>query len=444
MRSKLIIVATVVTSLVLASQMAAADQVQEQFRLMEQRMAEMEDRLQATSDELSSAKATVDQQQVLLSDAGLVDASDTGIRSGVGDFMKMVDVSGVIAASYNHRLVDSDNNGDLAGGNALFRHPNADTFALDQFWLILDKPVTEESRGGFHVEFVAGQSALSQAGGGDGNTTSQPYLYSGFVSYLAPIGNGIQMDVGRLATPLGAEVVQTNQNFFVTQGNVFGLQPVTHTGVQFSTPVSDEVSATFGIVNEVYSDTFTSTSVDKAYYGQVAYAGDMFGVNVGFITGDDSAGGFGGCVGTGGGADCAVTIVDVVLTADPSDKLSLWANFDYVNNSGSDQGSGMNGDAFGIAGAGRFAVTDKTGIASRIEYVTIDEDVIGATDDLEVLSLTGTVDHSLTDNLVVRGEVRWDRSLKDSVAGFSPPNIAAGANPKEDQVVAIAEIYYAF
>ena len=159
MRSKLIIVATVVASLVLASQMAAADPVQEQLRLMEQRMAEMEDRLQATSDELRTAKAVVDEQQGLLSDAGLVDESDSGLRSGVSDFIEMIDVSGVIAASYNHRVVDSDNNGDLAGGNLLFRHPDADTFALDQFWFTMDKPVNEESRGGFHVEFVAGQTA---------------------------------------------------------------------------------------------------------------------------------------------------------------------------------------------------------------------------------------------------------------------------------------------
>ena len=135
MRSKLIIVATVVASLVLASQMAAADQVQEQLRLMEQRMAEMEDRLQATSEELSSAKATVDQQQVLLSDAGLVDASDTGIRSAVGDFINMVDVSGVVAASYNHRILADP--GRIARGNTLFRHPDANTFALDQFWLVM-------------------------------------------------------------------------------------------------------------------------------------------------------------------------------------------------------------------------------------------------------------------------------------------------------------------
>ena len=93
MRSKLIIVATVVASLVLASQMAAADQVQEQFRLMEQRMAEMEDRLQATSAELQTAKATVDEQQGLLSEAGLIEEDGDGIRSSVGNFLEQVDIS---------------------------------------------------------------------------------------------------------------------------------------------------------------------------------------------------------------------------------------------------------------------------------------------------------------------------------------------------------------
>ena len=438
MRSKLIIVATAVASLVLASQMAAADPVQEQLRLMEQRMAEMEDRLQATSNELRTAKAVVDEQQGLLSDAGLVDESDSGIRSGVSDFIEMIDVSGVVAASYNHRVVDSDNNGDLVDGNGLFRHPDADTFALDQFWITMEKPVNEESRGGFHVEFLAGQT-------GDvwGGSANEPYMFTGYASYLAPIGDGVQIDGGRLATPLGAEVMQTNGNFNITQGNLWSLQPVTHTGVSFSTPVTDEVSVTFGVVNEVYSDTFTSSTTDKAYYGQVAYAGDSYGVNVGFITGSDSSGAGGpGCV----GADCSVTIVDVVLTADPTDDLSMWFNFDYINNTGDDYGAtlgaGANGQAWGVAGAGRYAVTEKTGLSTRVEYVTLDEDFAGGTpDDVEIFSLTGTVDHSLTDNLVVRGEVRWDKSLEENAFGF-PPNDATSS--KEDQVVMMAEIYYAF
>ena len=44
MRSNLITVVTAVASVVLVASVASADQVQEQFRLMEQRMAEMEEK----------------------------------------------------------------------------------------------------------------------------------------------------------------------------------------------------------------------------------------------------------------------------------------------------------------------------------------------------------------------------------------------------------------
>src|SRR5690606_1897022 len=118
------------------------DPVQEQLRLMEQRMAEMEDRLQATSEKLEDAEAKVQQQQSVLSEAGLAESED-GIRSAAGTFLNMVDVSGLVAASYNHRLLGGGDN-NLSLGNS-FRHQNADTFSLDQLWLTLDKPTTEES-----------------------------------------------------------------------------------------------------------------------------------------------------------------------------------------------------------------------------------------------------------------------------------------------------------
>ena len=314
MRSRLIIVVTAVASLMLVSQMAAADQVQEQLRLMEQRMAEMEDRLQATSDELVSANSRADEQQEMLSDAGMLDESEDGLRARVGDFLETVDVSGVVAASYNHRLVDSDIDGDLTGGNRLFRHPDANTFAVDQVWLTVDKAPTEDSRGGFHFDYIAGQSANAQGG----ESQNEPYLFTGYVSYLSPIGNGVRIDLGRLGTPLGAEVLKTNDNFFVTQGNVWGLQPVTHTGVQLSTQITDGVGVTFGVVNEVYSDTFTSSDNDKAYYGQVQFSGDKFGLNIGGIIGDDTTNADGGASGVGT-AGTQTSIGDVVATADPSD-----------------------------------------------------------------------------------------------------------------------------
>ena len=187
MRSNMKTFAVVVAGIFLVAPMATADDVQEQLRLMEQRMAEMEDRLQATSDELQTARATVDEQQNLLSDAGLVELEDEGLRSGVGSFFEMVDISGVAAASYNHRLLEADNqnnsgagltNVNPATGGNMFKNPNANTFQVDQIWLTIDKAPTEESRGGFHIEYFTGQVAQGQAQG-DSNDVGNPYLYLG-------------------------------------------------------------------------------------------------------------------------------------------------------------------------------------------------------------------------------------------------------------------------
>ena len=107
MRSTMTIAAAVVAGIFLAAPMATADAVEEQLRLMDQRIAEMEDRLQATSEELQTAKATVEEQQSVLSKVGLVTDDDRGIRSGVSNFLIMVDISGWVATSYNQRFIDN-------------------------------------------------------------------------------------------------------------------------------------------------------------------------------------------------------------------------------------------------------------------------------------------------------------------------------------------------
>ena len=108
MRSNLITVVTAVASIVLTAGVATADQVQEQLMLMEQRMAEMEDRLQATSDELAAAQATVVEQQ---------DCSSTGPLRGrwpplrCGRLLRVRRYLGAAAASYNHRVIEGEDHG---------------------------------------------------------------------------------------------------------------------------------------------------------------------------------------------------------------------------------------------------------------------------------------------------------------------------------------------
>jgi len=433
MRSNLTTLAMVAAGMVLAASMAAADEsVQQQLRLMEQRMAEMEDRLQATSEELRTAKETVDQQQGMLSDAGLIEGGDRGVRSGASSFFELVDVSGVAAASFNYRFEDGGDND--AGGppvnDTLFRHPNADSFQFDQLWMVIDKAPTEESRGGFHAEIVYGETAQSQGGM---NNVDSGLLYTGYASYLAPIGNGVQIDAGKLATPLGAEVIQTNQNFNVTTGSVFGLQPVTHVGISASTEIADGFGVIFGVTNEVFDDTNISVDRDKAYYGQLQFGGDIWGLNVGAIVGEDP--GAANCTEvSGGGGDCNTSVFDVFASIDPTDTISAWVNFDWVRNFG-DAVDGE-GDAFGLATAARVAVTDTTGVSGRFEYLFFEDTFGGTTDDSEFITLTGTVDHALTDNLKVRGEVRWDHNLEDDIQIFT--------SGEDDQVVGLLEMYYEF
>jgi len=446
MRSKLMTAATVVAGVLLAAQMAAADQVQEQLRLMEQRMAEMEDRLEAQATELDSAQETVSEQQDLLSDAGLVEEDDRGARSGISAFIEAVDITGVAASSFNYRFLGGgDKNLDNFGSA---RHSNADTFAIDQVWFTIEKAPTEESRGGFHADMVWGETASQVFGG----SADSGYLVTGYVSYLAPLGDGMQFDVGRLATPLGAESTKTNDNFNITQGLIWTIQPVTHTGIQAGTSVADGVDVVFGIVNEVYSDTSVDSSRDKAYYGQVAFAGDSFGLNVGGIVGKDSGllddrgltgAGQGTCR---GGDNCNTSVVDVVLTADPTDEISLWLNFDWGRNFGSNT---HEGDIYGLGAAGRIALTDDTGLASRVEYVRADRSYIAGragqagAGTVDIVSLTTTVDHTLAEGLVVRGELRWDRNESNSAlfANGSRPDVTS---TRDDQLVGLAEIYYEF
>ena len=453
MRSKLTTAIMGVASLLFAPLVADAA-TDEQMRLLEQRMAEMEDRLQAATTELKEEKQQNLEQRSLLEDAGLVEKTNDGsVRSKVSSFLSMVNVSGIAAASYNYRFLDSGDNDNgnpvfTPGGpqhsasalnSSFFTHKNADSFQLDQMWITLDKAPTEESRAGFHADYVWGETAEQQAlsvGSRDAGRDSG-LLYTGYVSYLAPIGKGVRFDAGKLATTLGVEVLQTNMNLTVTEGVVFQkLQPFTYTGLAATTQLTDNLALVLAVVNEVYRDTNFSVDRDKAGMAQLRFTGDKWAFNVGGIVGEDPSAPTCNANPTDTGDDCNTSVFDVNATINPTDNITLWANFDWVRYMGSNV---SDGDKFGFATAGRIGITDDTGIAARFEYLTQDEGVnLGVTKDQEYITLTGVLDHALTEGLKIRGEIRYDRELKTGGSVF-----LTGKNGPES-VAAIAQMYYQF
>jgi hypothetical protein len=377
----------------------------------------------------------------MLEQAGLVEDGDGGIRSKVGKFLDMVDVSGIVASSYNYRFNDR---GDNDAGNAppfnsagaqngpFFTHKNGDSFQLDQFWITLEKTPTEESRVGFHMDYIWGETAAQQTiaggGGGGGQGRDSGLLYTGYVSYLAPIGNGVRIDAGKIATTLGVEVLQTASNLTVTEGVVFQkLQPFTYTGVSATTQLTDNVGLVLAVVNEVYRDTQISVDRDKAGMAQLQFSGDKWGFNVGGIVGQDPTGA------TCTNDDCNTSVLDLNASINPTDNLTVWANFDWVRSFGVNV---KDGDKFGFATAGRVGITDDTGIAARFEYLTQDATLIATNASQKYVTAAGVIDHTLTEGLVIRAELRYDRELNKGSKQF----ISAG----RDSLAGIAQMYYQF
>ncbi|MDH3212478.1 MAG: porin, partial [Myxococcales bacterium] len=381
--------------LMLAPQLATATEVEEQLRQMQERMAQLEDKLAAQTDQLDIAEQRAEQQQQLIQEAGLNDAA---AGSALSRFLEQVEFSGVVAASYNWNfnhprafaMADANNvnfndgndfpgtgatnggddlaydgglnNGEL-GLTAPF-HSNPNTFQIDQLLFSIMKPATVESRGGFGVDLAYGASAdaLRNSGCGDfddvydcsggSNTGDLSFLYQAYVEYLAPIGNGVLIKGGRFETITGAEVFRADQNLNVTRGLLYAMQPTSHTGVLISGEVASGVTLAAGVANDT-TNTMADSDSSKAAIGQIAWSGETAGLSLNVISGGDAINPLGTVVNpvVGNNHD-RVTLVDVVATWDPSDRLSMWTNFDYYFYNQTGNGGGNSINFWGLAAAG--------------------------------------------------------------------------------------------
>jgi hypothetical protein len=281
---------------------------------------------------------------------------------------------------------------------------------------------------------------------GDNGT---PGLYAASVSYLAPLGNGLLVDGGILSTALGAEIEAQNGNWQIRRGLVFGLQPVTNTGFTATYGVTDDLSIMMGVLNDAFASQRNqngapgSAEAALGLTSQVAYSGDKFGAKLGFNYGGGTGSAVNLCDTLAdalviGGVPCATVInnavaaaglnprsgiVDAVVTFDPTDNLSLWANYDYTYMNLN--ANSLNEEVFGIHGlaiAGRIAVTDDTGFSGRFEYLTgeVLQNAVGS-----AKTYTLTFDRELTAGLTGKFEYAHTTLSPDDVTFTGLPDVSS-------------------
>jgi hypothetical protein len=436
-------------------------------------MKQLEDKLQATNDQLDQANDRVAEQSQVLEKSGLTDEGSA--ISSLSKFLEDTQFNGVVAASYNWNFNHPDSESTFAGtrsgvgtgnpgenqnavglGAPFHRYHN--NFQLDQALISMSKPSTAESRAGFGVDVAWGVAADQQGGNSAGSgsvSSNDTYLYQAYASYLAALGDGVQVKAGKFATPIGAEAYRTDQNWNITNGLVWQIQPVTHTGVMLSGNLAGGFYWGAGAVNNVDNTVNAGLDTNNVKTGllQAGLARDNFKVQLTSLIGPGDTG-FLSSQGlnlhppanTNKGQ---LYYTDLLATWNPSDALALWLNFDWITQR-EDGFAGPDENVYATAIAGRLAVTEKTGIATRFEYVKFAEvcrsgacPFEDATDSIDLFSLTGTVDHALTDNMTIRAEIRWDLGDAEN-SGDNFFNHDTSAFTRDNRVLALAQMYYRF
>jgi hypothetical protein len=341
------------------------------------------------------------------------------IGSSLAAMMGETSVNGWAAGSYNYNFEGFENSAGTTN-NANPSHATSNSFAVDQVQISLNNEATEDSRGGFNVDYEWGTVNGAGAGGA---------LYTASVSYLAPIGTGINFDLGLIPTLVGKEVNQTNMNFNVTRGAVWALQPVTHTGAIASINLTEDISASFGVLNDQGGASGAAgraaigdSNNEKAITGQLGWTGEDVSASFQFVWGETAI----------DGVDSGT--YDVILDYSGMENVAMYVNYSLISVDG--PGGGGDGEIHGISAAARMAINEDCGIALRAEAVLVDPELEALGDDMYTVTVTG--DHKLTSNLTAKAEVRFDISPDDDLRDNN------GAKGEDFSALVLAQLVYEF
>jgi hypothetical protein len=298
-------------------------------------------------------------------------------------------------------------------------------FALNLIELNLDKPPDPtNSRLGYHIGLGFGQAMNVVNSTDPAGLGFAQYLKEAYISYLAPVGKGLQMDIGKFVTPHGAEVIETKDNFNYSRGLLFGYAiPYYHYGLRAKYSFNDKYSVTGFVVNG-WNDIYDNNT-GKTY-------GVTFGWNPtkkisiaeGYMAGPETA---------GTNAHWR-QLSDTVVTYSPTGRLTTMLNFDYGRG---DRVTGIPTPVFwtGIAGYVKYAFNDLYAVATRYEYYN-DHDGFTTGTPQHLNEFTGTFQRIVAHHLITRLEFRRDFSNR--------PVFTKGTTPVMGQNTMAAGLVYSF
>ncbi len=347
-------------------------------------------------------------------------------ESAILDFLKDIDFSGFVDTYYSYNFNSPASRGpgrpstgdpshgagtaDTANPNTLRSFDQHDnSFTLNNVELIVMKEATEDDPVGFgfvtmygeqsnFISFVESHGRVDNFQPGGQSFTIQ----QGFVTYKAPIGNGIDLKMGKFATWIGAELIESVDNPNYSRSLLYqNAIPFTHTGISAGYAFTDKLTVTGFLVNGW--DTFVDNNSGKTLGYQIVYD---FAENLSvYFNGSHGPEQPSGSAGVARHPKANTSdmrhFFDFILVYSPFDKLKFNLNYDH----GTEEEVGH---WHGVSLITQYFFTDAVDVAVRGEYFKDSGSRTGFGSTVEAYEGTVTLNVKIRQNLYVRPEVRYD------------------------------------
>ena len=265
-------------------------------------------------------------------------------------------------------------------------------FSLSLAEVAFTKLPTPESKVGFRVDLDFGKTADLVASFEPEENGKEIYKHIQ-QAYGSLLTGKVQWDVGKWVTPIGAEVIESQDNWNYTRSILFGYAiPFYHAGVRATINASPKVTLGAQLLNgwnngsEINENKTIGVSATIKPTDKVTWIAN-------YMVGKETA-----------GSDDNRNLFDTTLTLTVSPKFSLMGNFDY--------GKESDVSWWGIAAYAKLQPKPEWALVGRFEYLD-DTDGGFMTFGQKAQTFTLTSDHLIAGSLKARIEYRLDKTDDD-------------------------------
>ncbi len=308
-----------------------------------------------------------------------------------------------------------------------FRAFDAPTNALslNMIELTLAKaPSADNSRLGFNLTFGYGNAMNVVNSADPAGLGFAQYLKEGYLSWLAPVGKGLQVDFGKFVTQHGAEVIETGANWNYSRGILFTYAiPFYHFGARAKYTFNDKYNFTAYVVNG-WNDIKDNNTGKTGGFQFGWNPTKKISVIQNYMVGPEQL---------NDNSDIR-QLWDTVVTYTPTSKLSLMWNFDY----GRDTPFGTTSPVWwsGIAAYAKYAFNEKYAFIGRYEFYDDHNGFTTGGTPQDLNEFTLTFERLISKHLITRWEFRRDMS--------NQPTMLKGGTPVTDQNTVLGGLVYVF